>query len=124
MTKLAITSYGWPSYRSSLLSLGFPTLSSFFDWESDSYSYKVEDDKVSFEVELPGFKKDQVTIEVIDSVLYIKAKTDKRSVKHSFGLGRDVDGAKAVARLEDGILTVELPRVAEAEKAKTVIKVS
>jgi HSP20 family molecular chaperone IbpA len=122
MTKLAIKSFGWPSYRSSLLPL-LPSISSFFDYEPDAYAYRLEDGRLSLEVSLPGFKKDQVSVEIIDSILYVKAKADKRSVSQSFSLGRDTDVEQIEATLEDGMLTVWLSRVTQPEPKKTVVSI-
>ncbi len=78
---------------------------------------------------LPGFAKDEVSVEVHDSVLSIKAehkaeseekgekyyRRERRfgSMSRSIALPSPVREGEAAAELKDGVLTVRIPRVAE-----------
>tara|TARA_R100000027_G_scaffold63666_2_gene56538 strand:- start:4777 stop:5187 length:411 start_codon:yes stop_codon:yes gene_type:complete len=88
--------------------------------------YSTED---SYEVraELTGIDKADVSVSLNNGVLEIKAKRDTHSgtsqVEESFDrritVGEDVDPEAVQARLEDGILSVHLPK-READKPKTI----
>lgn len=80
------------------------------------------------DIDLPGFKKDEVTLELKDGYLSISAakgldkdEQDKQgryirqeryagTCSRSFYVGEDVEPADVSARFEDGILKVSLPK--------------
>jgi len=72
-------------------------------------------------LELPGYRKDEVKISVAEGYINIVAETEdeersflaneERQVKVS----DDVDSENIVARLEEGILYLEIPRKAKPE---------
>lgn len=100
--------------------VNFPILVDVFETEE---SFIVE-------AEIPGIEKNKITLEIADDSLIIKGiKRDMRD-KHSklyyycmerdFGkfnrvveLPKACDSAKAVARVEDGLLLVEFPKIKE-----------
>lgn len=76
------------------------------------------------EIPLPGYKKDELSIDVIDHKLFIKGvhvseeapeteyllkEYDKESFERSFELNDIVDSEGISAKFEDGILKVKLP---------------
>ncbi|MEM9478226.1 MAG: Hsp20/alpha crystallin family protein [Verrucomicrobiota bacterium] len=81
-------------------------------------------------LELPGFAKDDVSVSLENNVLAVRAgrKTtgDGSEENVSYAVGRsvavpdNVDAEKVGAKLENGILTVTLPK-AESAKTKTVV---
>ena len=93
------------------------------------------DDYYVITVELPGLKKDDVTVELHEGTLTIRGEKrsereeegeHRRHVERSFGtfsrsfsLPANVDGEHIDARFEDGVLTVEIRKTEEA-KPKTV----
>ncbi len=67
-------------------------------------------------IELPGFKRDQVHVEVEDEgyVTVLATHSDEdRSVSRVITLPTDADPTKVEAKLEDGILTVTVAKVAK-----------
>ena len=93
---------------------------------------------VAISFDLPGMKKDDVSITVEDGVLTVtgekkfaeetKDKTWHR-IERSYGrfhraltLPVGVDADKAQARFEDGVLTVELPKTEAAKPKKIVVR--
>lgn len=84
------------------------------------------DDVYIVQMSVPGFKKDDITIDVDDDVLTIsseivksdKEKNDnfyrkefvKSSFSRSFYVPEDVDAKKIDAYMEDGILNVSFPK--------------
>ncbi len=74
-------------------------------------------------IELPGFKRDQVTVQVEEEGLSLRtilfngvtvtAERDDRKVTRTITLPTDADSTKIEAKLEDGILTVTVAKVAK-----------
>jgi HSP20 family protein len=93
------------------------------------------DQQYTVSAELPGAKKEDVTVEVHDGMLTIRGEKRSereekdehhRHVERSFGsfsrsftLPADANGDHVEARFEDGVLTVQI-RKAEEAKPKTV----
>jgi HSP20 family protein len=96
-------------------------------------------DELLLTAELPGMKEDDITIELENNVLTVSGEKnevreegeDERkyhvyersfgSFSRSFTLPRSVDPANIVANFEHGILTVKLPKMAEAKGRKIEI---
>ena len=91
-------------------------------------------DKVGVIAEIPGLSKKDLSVEVTDGILTISgdkhklfdvkdAKVIRRELKESsfkrqFELGEELDGSDIKAKFEDGILSIDIPKV-EPEKPKT-----
>ena len=92
------------------------------------------DTKVGVIAEIPGLSKKDLSVEVTDGVLTISgdkhklfdvgdAKVIRRELKESsfkrqFELGEELDGSNISAKFEDGILSIEIPKI-EPEQPKT-----
>lgn len=77
------------------------------------------------EVPLVGVAKENISIEVQDNVMTIKANNDLKSrfakmFKQSWQLANDVDIERINARLEHGLLTVSVPRIKPVKKVVSV----
>ena len=88
------------------------------------------------DIDLPGFKKDEVTVELKDGYLTIQAakgldkdKSDKKgkyirqeryagSCSRSFYVGEDVEPEEIGAKFEDGILRLSVPKAAKKKLPK------
>ena len=97
---------------------------------------KETDEGYEVDVELPGFKKDEVTVDLQDGYLTISAakgldkdEPDKKgkflrqeryagSMSRSFYVGDDVESADVSAKFEDGILKISVPKAAPKELPK------
>ena len=93
-------------------------------------------DGYKMEVDLPGFKKDEVTLELKNGVLTIQAvkgldkdETDKKgkyirqeryagACSRSFYVGDAVEPEDVSAKFEDGILTIKVPKNAKKQLPK------
>lgn len=89
--------------------------------------------------DLPGVKKEDINVRIDGNLVQIDAETKGEkefkgdggkvlrseryygAVSRSFTLAQDVDDAKAVAKFEDGVLTLELPKKASSEAKKLTI---
>ena len=112
----------------------------FFD-RKDRMNYNLmktdikEDDKsYLLEVDLPGYSKDDIKIDVTDGYLTINAKVEKEDndenknyvrrerftgeVSRSFYVGEDIKEDEIKAKFKNGILTLEVPKVSLEDKQK------
>ena len=94
------------------------------------------DSSYELDVDLPGFKKDEVTVDLQDGYLTIsaakaldKGESDQKgkflrqerysgSMSRSFYVGDDVEAADISAKYEDGILKISVPKAAQKELPK------
>ena len=94
------------------------------------------DGSYELDVDLPGFKKDEVTVDLQDGYLTISAakaldkdESDQKgkflrqeryagSMSRSFYVGDDVESADISAKYEDGILKISVPKAAQKELPK------
>ncbi len=93
------------------------------------------DEAIILKVELPGIKKDDVSVEVKDNVLTLKGvRTEEKEIKEknyyrkerafgafsrSFNLQHRIQPDKIKARFKDGVLKIEIPKP-EEEKPKQI----
>jgi HSP20 family protein len=98
-----------------------------------------DDDSYVVTAELPGTKKDDVTLELHENVLTLRGeKRNEREEKkehsryvertygsfsRSFRLPANADGDHIKASFEDGVLSVTIPKAAEAKPRTVDIKV-
>ena len=89
--------------------------------------------------DLPGVKKEDINVRIDGNLVQIDAETKEEkelkedggkvlrreryygSVSRAFTLSQDVDDTKAVAKYEDGVLTLELPKKATSTAKKLAI---
>ena len=98
-----------------------------------------KDGMLKVRADLPGVKKEDINVRIDGNLVQIDAETKGEkefkedggkvlrseryygSVSRAFTLTQDVDDAKATAKYEDGVLTLELPKKAtSAAKRLTV----
>lgn len=90
--------------------------------------------------DLPGVKKDDIKVRIDGNIIQIDAevKADptleatgvkllrserlQGAVSRTFSVAQDVDDAKASAKYEDGVLTLELPKKATTASKKITIQ--
>tara|TARA_R100000988_G_C4001934_1_gene169655 strand:+ start:1092 stop:1481 length:390 start_codon:yes stop_codon:yes gene_type:complete len=89
----------------------FTTFGKVFDDERRLTDIKDDGDVYTVSVELPGYKKGDVKIEINDNNLTLSAeKEGKNTYKNTFSIKTDVDTNSITASLEYGILTLTLPK--------------
>jgi HSP20 family protein len=94
------------------------------------------DKEILLEIELPGRKRGEISVEVADNTLRISAQdavTDREgfevsyrersraAFERSFKLGSDLDAAKIQARFENGLLLLGIPKHEKAQPKKVEI---
>lgn len=92
-----------------------------------------EDDKYVIDVDLPGFSKQNIKVDITDGYLTINAKMDSEKndekkgkyvrreryfgeCSRSFYVGEDVTSEDIKASFKNGILCLEVPKVDEQKK--------
>lgn len=97
---------------------------SVIDFNGYRHRFYKEDNSLLLEIGLPGFVKEDVSIEIEDGKLKVSFEADgtefwKQSFKKSFALYNQINEAKVSATMENGLLKVDLP-LANESKARTV----
>lgn len=82
------------------------------------------DDEYIIEMEVAGFKKKDISINITDDILTVKGETERKERKRSFERSFTLDGSilnydGIESTLKDGILTITLPKK-EEQKPKTI----
>jgi len=96
-------------------------------------------DRVEIEAEIPGLKKEDLTIKVEDNVLMISGTSQKKadtkdgkylmrelkrsSFKRSFNLGELIDQKSINAKFEDGLLKITLKKVTKEQPKGFEVKI-
>jgi HSP20 family protein len=87
-----------------------------------------DEDHLYLKAELPGFTKDQISLQIEKSVLTIKAErkgSDEEaevSYSRSFTLDDSIDTNNISAELKNGVLTLTLPRREESKPRQIEIQ--
>lgn len=109
------------------------------EWESGLESMAVDlvehDDEFVVTADLPGFERDDVSVQVTDQTLQIEAKRERaldeeeeqflrherrhRSMRRSLRLPAEIQKDGVSARMKNGVLTITLPKL-EVEEAHRV----
>jgi len=99
----------------------FDNLMSNFDYFFGDATYINDDGNVVYEVELPGFNKDNIEVTLNNNILTVKGERETKTGSHagykdihkrlSVDKTEDID-----AKIEDGILYVTLIRAKSKEK--------
>lgn len=85
-------------------------------------------DNTYVRAEFPGVKRDDVTVEMVEDFLTINATRKEGEQSFSFnrsiGIPESVQADKVSASLENGVLTVTLPKQEQAKPRKIAISVN
>ena len=86
------------------------------------------DNSYELDVDLPGFKKDEINVEIAEGLdkdqqdkdgKYIRQERYAGSCSRSFYIGEDVPAEDISAKYEDGILRLSVPKADQKELPKT-----
>ena len=111
----------------------------FFDRKDRNFNLMktdIREDEKSYllEIDLPGYSKDDIKIDITDGYLTINAKVEKEDndsnknyvrrerftgeVTRSFYVGEDIKEDEVKANFKNGILTLEVPKLSLEDKKK------
>lgn len=91
-----------------------------FEREKETYNYDSEKGEGKLEIELPGFSKDQIMIEVSGGNLLVEAKKEKKEYKKSWVLDKAFDVETVKAEMKDGLLTITFMAMKPTKHTVTV----
>jgi HSP20 family protein len=102
-----------------------PNVSSDFSYSKEEYYVSSDDKQVTIEMPMVGISKENLKIDVEDSMLVIKAISSikskaVRNINKSWYIDDSVDISAIAAKLENGLLTVTLPKSKPAKKSVAV----
>lgn len=108
-----------------------PSLDRFFNrafdvpvWNSGS-DVEEHADRAVITLEVPGVKPEQISVKAEHRTLIISAEREGRSaLNRRYTVGTQYDLSGADAKLELGVLTVTLPKAAEAQPREITIQVN
>jgi len=93
-------------------------------WRTSEFREK--DDGYFLELEVPGFSKKDISITLDQNTLIVKGKVDRNEVSYNldkaFSLPIDVNPKAISAKLENGLLTISLSKLAPPKES--VIKIT
>lgn len=82
------------------------------------------DKDVALTVDVPGLTKDDITIDIDKGILTISGQaeleTGMRSVNRSFSVPQEIDVESVKANVQNGILSIVLPKLPSAQR-KTIL---
>lgn len=121
--RMYLTNYTRPfsQYNSSSYGDLFFDLVEAVNYSSNQRFFNIQetDSGYSLELELAGFKKNEVKVELSGNILSIEAKSAKKNISKSFNIGRDIDSEKINALMEDGVLKISIG-VKEENKPRVI----
>jgi HSP20 family protein len=121
-----------PTYQ-----LGRVSYSPFFNFDSlfnqafdrleHSYESRLKlnetDSQYELSIEIPGYSQKDLEVSVSDYILTIRAKNDLRGeTKREISLWEGIDFDKVTGKLENGLLTVKLPKIEKIKPVKVKIE--
>lgn len=104
---------------------GSNAFSSDFTYTKDEYYVTSDDKQWTIEMPLPGISKDNLKIDIEDNMLTVQAiptvkSKASRAVKKSWYIDESIDVSSIIAKLENGLLIVSLPKVKPTKKSIAV----
>lgn len=119
--------FGQPS----LLSAFDDTFENLIDCSVDSYKYRTvleqKDDGYTLVAQVPGLSKEDITMSVENNILKISGQKEisknlTTTIDKEFKIGNDVNQSKISAKVENGVLYIDLPKA--KDKTAKIIKIN
>ena len=88
---------------------------------SNSQSFQQDEKAYRLNFDVPGVSREQLHIEIEDNLVRISTHEDApRQYRGSYELPQEIDAANSSAKLENGVLTLELVKRVPVSKATTL----
>lgn len=115
-------------------------MNSFWDDRQMNIDIRDLDDHYELKADLPGFKKEEISVEYTNNVLsiaaehqsekteeaedgrYLRRERSSSSFSRQF-VAKDIDEDKISARFEDGVLQLDLPKLNQPDKGTKKITI-
>jgi len=100
-------------------------MSNDFTYNKEEYYVTSNDKEWIIEMPLPGMSKENLKIDFQDSMLIISANSSIKSkairnIKKSWALDDSINVSSITAKLENGLLTVVLPKIKPEKKSISI----
>lgn len=83
---------------------------SYYTKVDTNYSVTKNETGYNLEIDVPGFKKDELKIKSEEgNLISISGKNKNREYSNKFSIARDLDVKKIKATLSDGVLKLSIP---------------
>ncbi len=86
-------------------------------WAIPEYSVWVNADQIKLEVELPGVRKETISLKTERNSLVLRARRNEIQYELDLDFIEDIEPEKTKAKYEEGLLTIELKRYNPMEHA-------
>lgn len=102
-----------------------PGISTDFTYNKEEYYVSSTDKQWTIEIPLPGISKEDLKIDFENSMLTVTANSTLKSkavrnIKKSWALDDTIDVSSIAAKLENGLLTITLPKIKPTKKSISV----
>ena len=94
-----------------------------FNAPYDGLRFLADDDGWTLEIDVPGVKRDAIALDVKDQQLHLaidQEGTFQTRVRYQLPLVKQVDVSRMTASLNDGVLSVRLPKRAGTDDSKRI----
>jgi len=102
-----------------------PTFSSDLKYTKDEYYVSSDEKQYLLEIPMPGISKENLKVDVEEGMLVVQATATikskaVKSIKKSWYIDESIDTSNITAKLDNGLLTVSLPKSKPNKKSVTV----
>ena len=109
-----------------MIGLNFDPFRSLFDMTEvvprSIYSVNETEDSILITTDLPGVKLEDIQIAAENNVLSVRAERKGRSYSYAWSLPKTVNAEVIEAEYEDGVLTLNLPKLETAKLRQIPVK--
>lgn len=87
---------------------------------TQSEAVNSNDSELLLSVDLPGVKRDDVSMYTEEQHLFLNAKRGSKKIERLYRIPRGYNPDDISAKMEDGVLHVRIPKVVQYNKKKTI----
>ena len=92
------------------------------DFHKERHIHKETDEGYEYRLNLAGFKRENINVNVENDTLNIEAKQGDKKLSDTFWIPEDADVKASVARYEDGILYIKLNKKESSKPLNIEVK--
>jgi HSP20 family molecular chaperone IbpA len=92
------------------------------DFHQPRHAHKETDEGYEYRLNLAGFKRENIKVNVENETLNIEAKQGEKKLDDSLWIPEDADAKASVAKYEDGILYIKLNKKESSKPLNIEVK--
>jgi HSP20 family protein len=93
------------------------------DNATSSAKLKDNGDNYSLRVDIPGFEKEEIDIDIVSNILYLKAKNAEGRKSLSFYVPKNINKEAISASLKNGQITIILPKASTVPPSTIKVRI-